>query len=113
MELANIEDEDDNNDTDEEETRSDMCLLISKVAKIVRKDIINSRGFSFEGTFPVGCQSDSVTHKFLVSMLLNGRDIKDQDFNDSLASLPGSQVILFNLYLLDQLLILLEEPVGK
>lgn len=74
------------------------ALLLAKAAKIVRKDIVHYNGFKFDGRFDSGCQQDSVpsTLKTLVSMLLNGADLKDQDSIDSQANLTISQTILFN-----------------
>ena len=59
----------------------DDALVLSKAAKIVREDILNSNGFQFSGSFPPNCQQDSVPTNltYLVSMLLNGSGIKDQD----------------------------------
>ena len=55
--------------------------LLAKVGKIVRKEILNCSGFNFDGTLSQGCQHGSVpsTLKTLVSMLLNGADLRDQD----------------------------------
>ena len=74
------------------------AVLLAKVAKIVRKEIASYKSFSFDGKFPSGCQHGSVpsTLKMLVSMLLNGANIKDQDSTDSQATLTVSQTILFN-----------------
>ena len=68
--------------------------LLAKAAKIVRRDIVLHNGFKFES----GCQKESVpsTLKTLVSMLLNGANLKHQDSIDSQASLTISQSILFN-----------------
>ena len=74
------------------------ALLLAKAAKLVRKEIVNNKGFHFNGKFPSGCQEESVptTLKTLVSMLLNGADLKDQDSTESQATLTVSQTILFN-----------------
>ena len=68
--------------------------LLAKAAKIVRRDIVLHNGFKFES----GCQKESVpsTLKTLVSMLLNGANLKHQDSIYSQASLTISQSILFN-----------------
>ncbi len=73
-------------------------LLLAKAAKIVRQEIVSHKGFHFDGKFPSGCQEGSVpsTLKTLVSMLLNGADLKDQDSKDSQASMTVSQAIIFN-----------------
>ena len=75
------------------------ALILAKAAKIVRKDIVSHKGFNFDGKFYSGCQQQSVpsTLKTLVSMLLNGADLKDQDSMDSQVNLTISQTILFNL----------------
>ena len=74
------------------------ALLLAKAAKIVRRDVVLHNGFKFDGKFESGCQKESVpsTLKTLVSMLLNGANLKDQDSIDSQASLTISQSILFN-----------------
>ena len=74
------------------------ALLLAKVAKIIRKEIVSHKGFYFDGKFPSGCQQVSLpsTLKTLVSMLLYGANLKDQDSTDSQAILTISQTILFN-----------------
>ena len=74
------------------------ALLLAKAAKIVRRDVVLHNSFKFDGKFESGCQKESVpsTLKTLVSMLLNGANLKDQDSIDSQASLTISQSILFN-----------------
>ena len=76
----------------------DDALILCKAAKIIREDIINSNGFQFDGSFPPNCQQNSVpiNLKYLVSMLLNGSSIKDQESIESQSSLTISQAILFN-----------------
>ena len=76
----------------------DDALVLSKAAKIIREDILNSNHFQFNGSFFPNCQQDSVPTnlKYLVSMLLNGSSIKDQDSAESQSSLTISQAILFN-----------------
>ena len=66
-----------------------------KPAKIVREDILNSDVMQFNGSFGANCQQQSVPTnvKYLVSMLLNGCTIKDQD---SQSCLSISQTIVFN-----------------
>ena len=61
------------------------ALLLAKTAKLVQKEIVSNSGFTFDGRFPSGCQQGSVpsTLKTLVSMVLNGPDLKDQDSIDS------------------------------
>ena len=56
----------------------DDALILSKAAKIIRKDIFNSSSFHFNGNFVGNCQSDCVPTnlKYLVSMLLNDQALK-------------------------------------
>ena len=35
---------------------SDDADVLAKAAEIVRRDLFSHKGFSFSGTFPVGCQ---------------------------------------------------------
>ncbi len=76
----------------------DEELILSKAAKIVRKDIFNSSGFQFNGSFDGNSQQEYVPTnlKSLVSMLLNGSSIKDQNSTQSQSCLTVSQAILFN-----------------
>lgn len=78
---------------------SDDTKILAKAAKILRRDIFsNSTQFRFDGSFPAGCQESSVpaSLKSLVSMTLNGLNLKDQSNNDSQACLTVCQSILFN-----------------
>ena len=70
-------------------------MILTKAAKIIRRDIFHFHSFHFNGSFPPVCQQESVPAnlKYLVSMLLNGPNIKDQD---SQACLTLSQMTLFN-----------------
>ena len=74
------------------------ALLLAKTAKLLQKEIVSYSGFTFDGRFPSGCQLGSVpsTLKTLLSMVLNGPDLRDQDSIDSQANLMISQAILFN-----------------
>ena len=74
------------------------ALLLTKAARIVRKDIASHKRFHFDGKFGSSCQQESVlsTLKTIVFMLLNSADLKDQDFMDSQENLTISQAILFN-----------------
>lgn len=68
------------------------ALLLAEVAKIVRKEIANHNDFQFDDEFPSGYQQGSVPYTLnaLVSMLLNGADLKDKGFTDSQANLAES-----------------------
>ena len=72
-------------------------MVRAKAAKIIRKEIINCTRFTFAGTFPSDCQQKSVPVylKTLVSMLLNGTDVRDQTLEDSQATLTIAQLIVF------------------
>ena len=74
------------------------ALILAKAARIVREDIFRSCGFNFTGSFPPDCQKNSVPAnlKSMVTMLMKGADLKDQDSTDSQACLTASQIILFN-----------------
>ena len=39
---------------------SDDTAVSAKAAKIVRRDMFSHKGFSFSGTFPLGCQEISL-----------------------------------------------------
>ena len=73
-------------------------MILAKAARIVRDDIFCSGGFNFDASFPSDCQQNSVPAnlKSLVTMLMKGADLKDQDCTDSLACLTVSQIIVFN-----------------
>ena len=74
------------------------AIIFSKAAKIIREDIFNLHGVCFNGSFPPGCQQESVSTnlKYFVSMLLYGSNLRDQDSTDSQTLLTRSQVIFFN-----------------
>lgn len=74
------------------------AVILMKAARIVRDDILSSNGFTFNASFQQGCQQDSVptTLKLLVTMIIKGADITDQDFVDSQACLSIAQTIVFN-----------------
>ena len=61
------------------------ALTLMKAAKIVRNEIFSSRRFNFDGSFPRGCQQQSVPTSLimLVNLLLKGGDVMDQDSTDS------------------------------
>ncbi len=75
------------------------ALILSKAVKIIRNDIFNYQcGFKFSGSLPSRCQQDSLPEnlKYLVSMLLNGPNITDQDPVECQSALTIAQMILFN-----------------
>ncbi|KAG0712957.1 hypothetical protein GWK47_017297 [Chionoecetes opilio] len=74
------------------------ALILAKAARIVRNEIFSSSGFNFDGAFPSDCQQKTVPTqlKSLITMLMKGADLKDQDTVDSQACLTASQLILYN-----------------
>ena len=90
-------------------------IILMNAARIVCNDIISSNGFNFNASFPQAWQKESlsVTLKLLVTMLLRGADIVDQDSSDSLACLSVAQTILFNCKKRPLLLPKRELPLGR
>ena len=77
---------------------SDDAAVLAKAAKIVRRDLFSHKGFSFSGTFPVGCQESYVPAglKSLISMIMNGLNVKEQEHKESQPCLTVCQTVLFN-----------------
>ena len=69
---------------------------LGHAAKIVRKDLFE-KSSSFNGSFRKGCQDDSVPELLLalVSMILDGPNIKDQ-ISTTQAALTIAQLLKFN-----------------
>ena len=65
---------------------------------IVRKDIFDHKGFNFSRCFPVDCQLKYLPSSLrsLVSIILNGLNIKDQEQSESQACLTVCETIIFN-----------------
>ncbi|XP_046544723.1 uncharacterized protein LOC124254923 [Haliotis rubra] len=76
----------------------DEALTLAKIAKRIRGDMFSEDLFQFSGTFPDDCEQNSVPHslKSLVSTLLYGPNIQDDDMTNTRACLTISQLILFN-----------------
>ena len=74
------------------------AVILAKAAAIVRKDIFSHQGFKFTGSFPAECQEESLPSslKSIVSMILNGPNIKDQGRRVSQACLTIGQSIVYN-----------------
>lgn len=74
------------------------ALILAKAAKIIRKDILNHTGFKFTGSFSERCQETSLPSslKSLISMIMNGSNLKDQEKCESQACLTMGQGILYN-----------------
>ena len=75
----------------------DACA-ISKVANIIRQDILQHETYKFTGSFTSGCQESSVpaSLKALVSMILHGSQLDDQQGNEPQACMTITQAIMFN-----------------
>jgi hypothetical protein len=60
-------------------------LAMVQVVKKIRKDIFDIPEYTFDGTFAAYCQSASIPRSLLnlVSLLLNGTSIQDQDAEES------------------------------
>ena len=74
------------------------AISMAKLVKVIRQEIFNWNPFNFSGSFPPNCQALSVptTLKTLVSMLLNGPNVQNQDVSESQVCLTLSQLIHFN-----------------
>lgn len=81
----------------EENVEEDVATL-AKAAAIVREDIFAADSFVFDGSFPRDCQEKSVptSLKTLVSMLLYGTNLKDQEALNSQECLSISQMLFLN-----------------
>ena len=77
---------------------SEDAAILAKAAVIVRNDIFNHHCVSFTGAFLPNCQEDSLPSslKSLVSLILNGPNLKDQDRHETQACLTAAQVLLYN-----------------
>jgi len=74
------------------------ALLFSKVADLIRRDIFDHEGSRPSLSFDIGCQSRSVpvTLKTLISMILNGSNVTEQEKTESQACLTICQTVVFN-----------------
>ena len=77
---------------------SEDTAILAKAAMIIRKDIFNHDSFRFCGSFPSKCQENSIPSslKSLISLVLNGLNLKNQDHHESQAALSIGQAIYFN-----------------
>ncbi len=64
------------------------ATILARAATLIRNDIFNHQCFDFAGSFPPGCQEDSLPSslKSLISLIFSGANLKDQDKHES--SLP-------------------------
>ena len=77
---------------------SEEAIIQAKASCILRKEIFNHLNLNFAGHFPRECQEYSLPSslKSLVSMILNGPYLDDQDKLESQPCLTICQSILFN-----------------
>ena len=77
---------------------SEEAEILARAAAIVRKDIFSHESFTFSGSFPINCQSSYLPSSLrsLISMILNGLDIKAQEKIDNQACLTVCETIIFN-----------------
>ena len=78
---------------------SEDALILARVASIIRKDIFNHEGILFNGSqFPEKCRDKSLPSslKTLISFILNGSNLKNQEKKESQACLTIGQAIVLN-----------------
>lgn len=64
---------------------SEDAAVLPKAATITRKDIVNHKGFSFSGSFPLHFQKDklSTSLESLIFMIMKGPNLNDACQHDS------------------------------
>ena len=74
------------------------AYALSKVANIIRRDMLQHDTYTFTGSFTSRCQEASVpaSLKALVSMILHGTKLDDQQGKEPQACMTIAQVITFN-----------------
>ena len=74
------------------------AAVLAMAATIIRKDIFSHQSFKFTGHFPPKCQEEKLpsSHKSLISMILNGPNLKDQDKRELQACLTIGLGIFYN-----------------
>ena len=77
---------------------SEDANILAKAATIIRTDIFNHGNFKFTGCFQSNCQENSVPSslKLLISLIVNGPNLKDQDQCETQACLTVGQAIVYN-----------------
>ncbi len=78
---------------------SEDAAVLAKAAMIIRTDAFDHQCFKFDGSFSSKCQEDSLPSslKSLISLILNGPNIKNQDHQESQTCLSVGQFILYNM----------------
>lgn len=77
---------------------NDDALTLAKAATIIRNDILDHENFKFTGSFPSLCQERSIPSslKYILSMIIRGPNLKDQEKKDSQACLTIGQTIVYH-----------------
>ena len=74
------------------------AVLLSRTANIVRRDMLKMKVLPFDGSFKEDCQENSVSNSLLmlVTMIMYGTNIKNQENYFSQPALSLSQLITYN-----------------
>ena len=72
---------------------SEDAIILAKAATIIQNNVFNHRCLQFTGSFSPGCRDNSLPSslKSLISVILNGPNLKDQDKCESHSGLPHRQ----------------------
>jgi len=75
------------------------AFLMTKLVKLMRKEIFGMLSYQFSGNFASRCQENSIPTilKTFISMLLSGPNLQHQGDHESQACLTISQLIRFNI----------------
>ena len=86
------------NDALKQRDFSEDTEILARAATIVRKDIFVHKGFYFSRCFPMDCQSKYLPSSLrsLISIILNGLNIRDQEQSENQACLTVCETIIFN-----------------
>ena len=86
------------NDVLKKRKYSSEMKIFEESVKVVREDIFNHKSEMFSGSFEEGCQSDAVpaSLRTLVSMLIHGTSLRDQEAKESQVVHSIAQLIHFN-----------------
>ena len=86
------------NDALKQRDFSEDTEILARAATIVRKDIFVHKGFYFSRCFPMDCQSKYLPSSLrsLISIILNGLNIRDQEQSENQACLTVCETIILN-----------------
>lgn len=75
------------------------AIALANAANNIGNEVFEKIGFNFSKNFDKDCQTQSVPYSLIcmVSLLLNGPNIKNQDAEESQACLSIAQLLLFNM----------------